>query len=109
MTAEEANRTIHEAMGLCWHIWEYIDVQGLDIICLKCHSTATWYSKSPNPDYTSREGFWDAWEWAQEQPWFDQWLLDRGLGRLPISTVKNLVDPKFFATTLAEFLKERDK
>lgn len=106
MTKDEANKIIHEARGLCWHShakpWPMCSC-GYEYYLLHTHF---------NLDYHTREGFWDAWEWAIKEEWWDKFLDDIIEKIYPsegedVFCVVALVNHITFATVLAEWWKKR--
>ena len=120
MTKKEANQTIHEARGLCWHEFDPMPRQEgkLDYdyqTCKHCRKHIR-DSEEHNIDYHTPEGFFACWNWAKEEEWWEdfmdtlelRWLSDKKLRPLRYHMAE-LVDHLVFASILATFLKDRDK
>lgn len=115
MSRDEVNRTIHEARGLRWHEWER-EQHNQYLYCLKCPE-ARLVTDPSHPDYTSKEGFWDAWNWAKEEDWWDEFKVKHtdphSLYRAKFFVrnfiAEDYISPLTFAPALAAFLKEREK
>ena len=73
----------------------------LILICKKC------WSGEMNPDYFSKEGFWDVWEWAIEQDWWDEFqqvhdcIMDHRFYALDLKCINY----KSFAREVYDFLE----
>ena len=111
MTDDKINETIHEARGLCWHetrkgVWPYT--------CKTCNYHQHFDPvHTCNPDYVnSWAAFGAAWEWAQGQEWWSNFIEETfwdaySKGGLEyFRAVTHIIDPRRFATALAEYLKE---
>lgn len=118
MTDNEINRTIHEAMGKCWHKestrwFEGWGIKTIERYCSICDSDNIF-----NPNYTeSWQAFGEAFEWAQKQEWWKNFCFKFSSTTYIASYFEqklqsdillsiNLINPRRFATALAEFLKE---
>ena len=105
MTTIEINKTIHEAMGKCWHEWVVMSDEPMYKVCEKCsvlkegHAYADTIIGQENPLYTSD---WSAYgsmiEWAMEQEWWDKFAYNYHHDELLI--------PKEGSEDIAEFLKQ---
>lgn len=123
MDKNEINKTIHEAMGLCWHEFDPYDFME----CLHCKEIVVREDR-PNPDYTSDSEFLPLWRWAKEQEWWDtflDWYTDEAWPDVWNSkkddtyeqrkmsvdayTVLTLIDPSLFAEKLSEFMLQYEK
>ena len=66
-----ANKVIHEAMGLCWHILGRLknDKAGRYVSCDKCDKrikVGVWSIASDNPDYTDPVHYCALMDWMRE-------------------------------------------
>jgi hypothetical protein len=118
---------IHEARGFCWHdiknrtAFNYSNGCDATILeCTKCRSTQfLWWVSSidrvvqldaqehehnwvPNTDYHTWPGFGEAWNFAKEQEWWDEFF-NMVWGYHGVSTI----NPLTLAPALAAFLKAR--
>jgi hypothetical protein len=128
VTDQEADKIIHEAMGLPLDKWYcprcklYID--GKEVTFWEEHDSRCGGFGShvkPEMDYHTPEGFFACWNWAKGEEWWNlflrDWLSnDWDLDVYPqehIERIVNygfiLVNPDTFATTLAEFLQMQTK
>ena len=119
MTKDEINRTIHEAMGLCWHdpkIYIKPTIPGNSFYRC-CPVCGIGYRE--NPDYTSPNGFFACWNWAKEQDFWDDfevwyWNMLRNTGIMDYDFrmsdyLKHLINTETFAPRLAMFIKRKNK
>lgn len=105
------DKFLTEAMGECWH-------KGIHPLyksqCSKCGKLFTSSHQVSHTNFSTPDGFFKLWNWAQEQAWwfhFGRSTLET-YQELPISItrtyVQNLIHPDRFANTTYEFLKERE-
>ena len=94
----DTNRTIHEAMGLCWHEFAYTGK------CLNCGEAVV----GLNPDYTSD---WSAYgkvlEWAQKKTWWEDFAYKSRYNPYGVMVAflrEDLLIPSKGSTALAEFI-----
>ena len=59
------------------------------------------YGRMVNPDYFTKEGFWDVWEWAIKQVWWVEFTLKN-----TFSEPEKLINYKTFAEHVYKYLKE---
>lgn len=116
-TNEEINRYFtEEVFGKCWHEWEYKyymnehhEASGHSDYryCILCKSARE--DIDYNPDYFSKEGFWDVWEHAIKRKWFHDFVHENVmLSTLTVSSVNDLIgsiDYKTFAHKIFNFLE----
>ena len=102
---DKTNQIIHEAMGLCWHEFDYVSYSK----CLKCEKEEG--ISTLNPDYTSWSDYGEALEWAQRQKWWRYFAYETKKGTstrfvMSANVREDLLNPLEGSTALAEFIIE---
>ena len=72
---DKINKALHGVIrpGGCYHKWQkdyYEDHNGKSIAGYRCINCKEYTRRQHNPNYFTKEGFWDALEWAVKQDWF---------------------------------------
>ena len=103
---EEINKYLTEAMGLCWH--RLFPSAGKTVSCpcdnnRKSMARIVFYTDHKNNDFSTWEGFGKLFEWAKEQRWWIDFILQQNPG---VTNFCELLTPEKFATKLYNFLKE---
>lgn len=115
MTNAQISKELHGYIrpGEYFHSFDKIRF-GLDdtLICSKCDLEIHWLGKDKyNPDYFTKEGFWDVWEWAIKQDWWKMFVVRHNY----IAGTKfyildiTVINYKTFARHVFEFLEGREK
>jgi hypothetical protein len=110
----ERDKFLTETMGECWHEWtptlllqDYVTAKDT---CKKCGAESNWYKRSSKQpphmciDFSTPDGFFKLWEWAQEQEWFNQ-IVDENTELY--CELKSFINPDIFADAVYAFLKEQ--
>ena len=100
----EINKFLTVAMGECWH--------EPDSMTFKQFRWTNGYSI--NTDFSTPDGFFKLWNWAQTQDWFCDlavWLQRTGRAQVNeyggIWLCDLIINPERFAAAVYEFLKEQ--
>ena len=96
-TNEEINRYFcEEVFKKCWH---ELSNKNYSNVCIKCKRIVC----ELYPDYFSKEGFWDIWEWAIKQDWFHDFVHENVmLSTLTVSSVNDLIESIDYKTLARE-------
>jgi hypothetical protein len=121
MKPEQASRIITEKMGGCWHEWvndwKLTDDAPLPVaFCSRCGDKKYGHIDN-NIDYTTPDGFFKAWQWAQSKEWWDEFVCWTTFPvnwesifpyskKWPVIPTR-CIDSTTFAITLAEWLEKR--
>ena len=101
---EELNKYLTEAMGECWHAWDFQDMPFRCIKCKEYHPE----SGGINNDFSTWEGFGKLWEWSIKQPWWNDFVKYLDTPTVQCNDVlhvdSRVVNPEIFASTLYDFL-----
>lgn len=102
----EREKFLTEAMGECWH--EKVSEFFPGVICISCGA----YSEDDNYryDFSTPEGFFKLWKWAQKQTWWKKFI--EPIGKIVCDCGEcndcmidtHWVDPDLFADIIYEFL-----
>ena len=108
MTELEINKTIHKAMGKCWHEYVQQTSNGELWACCKAGCTKITGYSGRLTDYPSYTSSWADYghmlEWAMKQEWWNKFAFD-GNGRYEFR-VNTLLNPLRGSTAITKFLKE---
>jgi len=102
---EARDKFLTEAMGECWHEWGSYNSAVHTRFCNKCFADKR---HGINTDFSTPDGFFKLWNWAQKQEW---WLesadwLNGGLNTMHV--YEYLINPNRFAAMVYNYLREKE-
>lgn len=131
MSERTNSQIIHEARGLCWHDWVWYPREenspNRKCYCRVCNEQAQGISingymlRCPDsPDYTDPTSYLEAMAWAQEQEWWEDFVLNGMRTKIyndeysdtfenvVVQAIGLILNPKLGSHALAEFLEGRE-
>uniref|UniRef100_A0A6M3LNN6 Uncharacterized protein n=1 Tax=viral metagenome TaxID=1070528 RepID=A0A6M3LNN6_9ZZZZ len=118
MIAEEKNRIIAEALGLCWHDWEKSIYEGppdewgrtfpiKSERCKNCNSLSLTQIED-NPDFSTWPGFGLIMEQGPKRRWWNSFIPIVGIWIIQWYVGENHLKPSVMQDTLATWLLENE-
>ena len=101
-TNEEINIYLYKKIepDECWFAFDKKDVNHGVARCLNCGGIGKIHI---NPDYFSKDGFWDVWEWCKKQEWWTEFYSQQ-LSNVFLGVFVNY---KTFAREVYDFLEDK--
>ena len=93
------DRFLTETLGKCYHDWE--PCWAKPSRCTKCKREMQSHEGYGDNNFSSWENFGKLWEWANEQPWWNEFWVKNA------KHIQTIIDPTYFADSMYKFLDKK--